>query len=182
MILARYIGEPIQKFLSNLLVGKMGLTLNAKKTRMLDLRERGTCLDFLGYTFRFDRSLKGGRDYLNLFPSKKSLARRRGEVKLLTRRQSSRPLTSVVAELNRKHLGWGRYFCLGYPSKSFNALDDYTRMRLGRFARTRSQRRMKLAEGETLYCWTKSVGLIRLGDPKVIAHLRGHGDLPQTYR
>jgi len=39
---------------------------------VVDLREEGASLDFLGYTFRYDRDLKGrDRKYLNVIPSKK---------------------------------------------------------------------------------------------------------------
>jgi RNA-directed DNA polymerase len=182
VVLARYIGAPIQSFLTELLEGKMGLTLNRKKTRILDLREVGASLDFLSYTFRFDKSRKGGGRYLNQFPSSKALKRRRAEVKALTCRRSGLPLRKVVSELNRGFLSWGRYFCLGYPSQAFCDLDDYTRMRLGRFARNRSQRPMKLPTGKNIYAWTRAMGLVRLADPSVIAYLRGQSDLPQSYR
>jgi RNA-directed DNA polymerase len=182
VVLARYIGAPIQDFLLELLEGKMGLTLNKEKTRIVDLRESGASLDFLGYTFRFDKSSKRQGRFLNLFPSKKALARRRAEVKALTRRRSRGTLSSVVSELNRTLLGWGRYFCMGYPSSAFSDLDDYTRMRLGRFAETRSQRPMKRPQGLSHYAWTRELGLVRLADPKVIAHLRGQGGPHQTYR
>jgi RNA-directed DNA polymerase len=41
---------------------------------VVDLKEQGASLDFLGYTFRYDRDLKGrDRRYLNLFPWEKAL-------------------------------------------------------------------------------------------------------------
>jgi hypothetical protein len=50
------------------------LLANREKTRIVDLKEEGASLDFLGYTFRFDRSRFGktAPQYLNLFPSKKA--------------------------------------------------------------------------------------------------------------
>jgi RNA-directed DNA polymerase len=182
VVLARFIGAPILSFLTELLERTMGLTLNEKKTRILDLRAAGASLDFLSYTFRFDKSRKGGGRYLNQFPSSKALKRKRAEVKSLTCRRSALPLRKVVAELNRRHVSWGRYFCLGYPSESFSDLDDYTRMRLGRFARNRSQRPMELPPGKNIYAWTRDMGLLRLADPRVIAYLRGQSELPQAYR
>src|SRR5579864_2092212 len=73
VVLARFIGEPITGFLERLLEGKMDLKINREKTRILDLKEPGARLDFLGYSFRLDRDLKG-RDvrYLNQFPSPKA--------------------------------------------------------------------------------------------------------------
>jgi RNA-directed DNA polymerase len=69
VVLARSLDEPIRRFLEEVLEGEMGLTLNREKTRILDMREEGASLEFLGYTFRFDRDLYGRpRKYLNLFP------------------------------------------------------------------------------------------------------------------
>ena len=47
------------------------LTINRQKTRVVDLKQARASLDFLGFTFRYDRDLHG-RDhrYLNVFPSK----------------------------------------------------------------------------------------------------------------
>jgi RNA-directed DNA polymerase len=51
------------------------LTINRKKTRIVNLYESGASLDFLGFTFRYDCALNGhNRKYLNGFPSRKSLA------------------------------------------------------------------------------------------------------------
>lgn len=182
LVLARAIGEPIQGFLTDLLEGKMGLRLNQSKTRIMDLREAGTSLDFLGYTFRFDCGLKGqpGK-YLNFFPSKKSLKNRRAELKALTSRRHNAPLTSVVTEVNRSLLSWGRYFAHGYPAVAFRQMDAYVLVRFNRFLRNRSQRRMKVPQEATLYGWLGSLGLIRLGNQNTIAYLRGVGP-PPTYR
>ena len=182
VVLARNIGAPIQRFLKELLEGKMELTLNVEKTRIVNLREERTSLDFLGYTFRFDESRRGPGSYLNWFPCSKALSRRQAEVKALTERRCTLPVAIVVSELNRKLLAWGRYFRLGYPSGPFGDLDDYTRMRLSRFARNRSQRPMRQPQGMSDYAWTRELGLIRLSDPQVIAYLRGQADLPQAYR
>jgi len=181
VVLARFIGEPIRQFLRELLEGKMELKLNQEKTRIVNLRERGASLDFLGYTFRFDRSKRGGW-YLNQFPSKKALARRRAELRALTQRRSRRTLTEVVAEMNRTQLGWGRYFCMGYPFEAFSALDWYAFQRVIRFARRRSQRPMRSPPGKTHYAWLKTLGVHRLADPKVKAYLQGRGRLPQADR
>lgn len=174
VVLARFIGAQIQEFLTGLLEGKMGLRLSPEKTRIVDLREPGQSLDFLGYTFRFDRDLQGGNHrYLNLIPSKKSGSRIRARVKLLTHSRYKAPLPVVVAELNGALLSWGRYFARGYPALPFRHVDDYVLLRLRRFLRNRSQRRMKIPEGETLYGWMHRLGLVRLAAPDTIAYLRG---------
>lgn len=174
MVLARYIGSPILEFLTELLEGKMGLRLNPDKTRILDLCEAGESLDFLGYTFRFDRDLKGrDQTYLNWFPSNEALKRRRVELKQLTCSRCKAPLPALIGELNRSLLSWGRYFAQGYPIVAFRDMDEYVRMRMWRFLLNRSQRRMEVPEGKTLYEWMSSLGLVRLGEPETIAKLRG---------
>jgi RNA-directed DNA polymerase len=162
VIFARFIGGPILEFVSDLLEGKMGLRLNASKTRTLNLSEPGCSLDFLSYTFRFDRGRFGRGRYLNYFPSKRALANRRSEVKHLTRRQNQASLPEVIRELNKTLLSWSRYFSKGYPYEAFSDMDDYVRGRLIRYASTRSQRRMRPPAGMTHYAWFQSLGLVQL--------------------
>ena len=51
------------------LEGRFRLTINRSKTRTVDLKQPSASVDFLGFTFRYDRDLfgRGGR-YLNVFP------------------------------------------------------------------------------------------------------------------
>jgi len=172
VVLARYIGTPIQDFLRDMLEGKMGLTLSPEKTRIVDLRAPRTSLDFLGYTFRFDRDLKGrAHRYLNLFVSKKSEMRVCAKIKRLTERRCT-PMIRVVEEVSEALLDWGPYFAKGYPSKAFRRIDQYVQLRMTRVLRNRSQRRMKIPQGQSLYGWTHSLGLVRMGDPETITKLR----------
>ena len=163
VVLARQMGPPILEFVRGLLETKMELELNASKTRILNLGTPGESLDFLGYTFRFDRDLKGrGFRYLNMFPSKKSQAKMRLQLRYLTRRGNMTGIWDLVPEVNSKLLGWGRYFGKGYPAVAFARMDWYVQVRFERFARTRSQRRMRVPHGKTLYSWLQSLGLVRL--------------------
>ena len=62
------------EFIESRLEVKFQLEINRKKTRVVDLREQGASLNFLGYTFRYDRDLKGrDRKYLNVVPSSKAI-------------------------------------------------------------------------------------------------------------
>jgi RNA-directed DNA polymerase len=98
------------------LEGKFGLEINREKTRVIDVRQES--LDFLGYTFRYDRPCQGRRDttYLNVVPSKQALGREREKLRtLIATNQSHAPLPQLVAKLNRHLEGWANYFCYGYP-------------------------------------------------------------------
>ena len=73
VILAKFVGWRIEGFVSSVLEGRMKLSINRSKTRTVKLSDPGESLDFLGYTFRYDRDLYGGdKRYLNMFPTKKS--------------------------------------------------------------------------------------------------------------
>ena len=53
----------------------MGLTINWKKTRVVNL-SKGECLEYLGFTLQYHRDLNGGdHQYLNVMLSPKALAR-----------------------------------------------------------------------------------------------------------
>ena len=61
VVLARYQARQLAEFIESKLEQWMGLELNREKTRVVDLRQAGTSLDFLGYTFRYDRTGMAGR-------------------------------------------------------------------------------------------------------------------------
>lgn len=163
VVLARYIGSPIQHFLTEMLEGRLGLTLNRDKTRIVDLREEGTRLDFLGYTFRYDRDLKGrSTKYLNLFPSAKAEQIARAKILAKTTSGCKLPVKMLVRGLNSFLRGWGRYFSLGYPSKVFRRMNWYVLERLACHMRHRSQRRCRQLDGASFYSGLTKAGLHRL--------------------
>ena len=169
VVLARSIGEPIERFLEETLEGKLGLEINREKTRVLDLSEAGESLDFLGYTFRYDRDL-GGRPkkYLNLFPSEGAQKRLRAKVHALTDSRNKAPVRQVISDLNRVLGGWGRYFAKGYPSRTFRRMNWYVGQRMAHHLRRRSQRRCRQLEGTSLYDALKRAGLYRLGADRAV--------------
>ena len=69
VILAKRLSPPLVEWVESQLEGRFRLTINRSKTRTVDLKQASASLDFLGYTFRFDRDLfgRGGR-YLNVLP------------------------------------------------------------------------------------------------------------------
>src|SRR5437762_6603805 len=85
VILARHVGGRIEQFVEQTLQGRFDLTVNRDKTRRVKLNEPKASLDFLGYTFRYDRDRQGRNwRYLNLFPSSKSLQRERDKLREMT--------------------------------------------------------------------------------------------------
>jgi RNA-directed DNA polymerase len=114
VVLARYQSQQLRGFIESKLERWMGLVVNREKTRVVNLKEPRTSLDFLGYTFRFDRDRHGGTHrYLSLAPSAKALAREREVLRQMTGpEQSHTPLPELIQGINRHLKGWGRYFNL----------------------------------------------------------------------
>jgi RNA-directed DNA polymerase len=161
VILARYQGQHLIGWVESLLEGRFGLTINRQKTRVVHLKQPQASLDFLGFTFRYDRDLRG-RDhrYLNVFPSKKSLARLRERLRGLT--DSSRscvPIPGLIAEVNQVLRGWANYFRPGYPRMAFRAVNRFVVDRLYRHLQRRSQRPFRPPEGVPFTAHLQALGL-----------------------
>ena len=101
VVLARYISPRLQQFIEGKLEGWLGLQINREKTRTVNLLQPGQSLDFLGYTFRYDRD-RLGRDqrYWNLMPARKALARERAVLhKRLGSQRCHLPVPVLITEL-----------------------------------------------------------------------------------
>ena len=164
VVMARFIDHRITDWIESTLEGWMRLEINREKTRVVDLREAGASLDFLGYTFRYDRDLYGrdGR-YLNVFPSKKSLARERSVLREMTGPgMCFKPIPRLIGELNTHLRGWSNYFGYGYPRRAFRKINHYARLRLFCHLSRRSQRPWRPSGGGSYYAQFAKMGLIRL--------------------
>jgi RNA-directed DNA polymerase len=164
VILARYMNSRITGWTESKIEGWLGLEINREKTQVLDLRTRGQRLDFLGYTFRYDHDLRGrGNRYLNMFPSKKALAREREHLRELTSvHMCFKPIPVLIEDLNKHLHGWANYFERGYPRKAFREVNVYVRQRLYFHLSRRSQRPWRPPKGTTYYTQFAKMGLIYL--------------------
>ena len=163
VVLARWMGPRIKKWLENHLEAKLGLTVNREKTHVVDLRDGRGSLDFLGFTFRYDRDLHGrsGR-YLNVLPSAKAMKRIRERIRGVMRK-FNRPIWEVIDELNDVLRGWKIYFQYGYPRRAFRSVNFYVLMSFRRFLRRKSQRVCRpFRKGETLYHGIRRYGFVPL--------------------
>ena len=160
VVLAQEVGPRLSEYIEAKLENWMGLEINREKTRVLNLEEQGASLDFLGYTFRYDRDRFGREQrYWNLVPSQKALAREREQLRAMTDvSQSPKPLPRLITELNRHLKGWGNYFSLGYARAAFRKMNGFVRDRLFSHLQRRSQRPYRPPEGVSF-----AVHLARLG-------------------
>jgi RNA-directed DNA polymerase len=140
VILAREWTAELTAYVESKLEGKFGLTINREKTRVVDVGRES--LDFLGYTFRYDRDLHGKpKTYLNVLPSKRSVARERERLRQMTdSAQSHTPIPQLIGRLNRQLRGWANYFSYGYPRAAWREIDFFIQARLVRHLQRRSQR------------------------------------------
>jgi RNA-directed DNA polymerase len=164
VVLARYQGSQLRNWIETKLEGRFGLEINRDKTRVVNLKEEGTSLDFLGFTFRYDRDLRGRkRKYLNVAPSAKARKRERQKLHQMTdRHQCFQPLPDLIGELNRHLKGWQNYFHFGYPRQAFREINSYVRGRLTQHLKRRSQRPFRPAKGVTYYRHFQRMGLVEL--------------------
>lgn len=161
LVLARYQGERLRQDIEGFIEGRMGLTINREKTRIVNLKEEGAKLDFLGFTFRYDRDLYGReRRYLNLTPSAKAVAREKDRIRELTdHRHSFQPLPQMINAINWQATGWKGYFNFGYSRQALRQINHFITERLIRQMKRRSQRPMKKAKEESYPALFKRLGL-----------------------
>jgi RNA-directed DNA polymerase len=162
--LAKQMGSETIEFIESRLERKFQLEINREKTRVVNLREPGASLDFLGHTFRYDRDLKGrARKYLNVFPSKKAVQREREKLHEMTNsHQCFKPIPVLIGELNRHLKGWANYFSFGYPSSVYCEIDRYVQGRLIQHLQRRSQRPYHPPSGANWSGHLVRLGLLRL--------------------
>ena len=163
VVMARYQGHRIDEWLDAKLEGWLGLSINREKTKVVNLGQAES-LDFLGFTFRYDRDLYGSdKTYLNVVPSKKSLAKARDAIREETgAKKCFKPTPAVVKDLNTFLRGWSGYFKFGYPRKAFRDLSNYARQRMVTHLNRRSQRKYHRPKGMSHYQYLQDLGLQRL--------------------
>lgn len=166
VIIARYVGDRIERWVEEKIEARLGLRINREKTRVInDLRADGERLDFLGFSLRHahDQHGRKGRKYLCTEPSAKAQGRMREKVRqTLHSRQSHTPLPELISRLNRQIAGWANYFEHGYPRQAYRDLNSYVREKLARHLQRRSQRAWRPPASQSVNAYVNRMGLIQL--------------------
>lgn len=162
ILMAKHINEEsLSKLVS--LLERMGLTLNTNKSKRVNARE--TPFDFLGFTFRYDRSpFENGKRFWNIVPKAKSQQKIRQKINERLKRIGHFPANAVVGELNPMIRGWMNYYKIekvSYTQISFRKLEEYLRMRLPRFYNRKSQRKSSLYGTQAFTILVKEYGIIK---------------------
>ena len=161
VIMARYQGVQLKQWIEARLEGWLGLVINRDKTRIVALRSQGQTLDFLGYSFRYERDRKGRNwQYLNLFPSARAMEKEREKIRELTGKQHChKPAKELIGELNRHLAGWKNYYRIGYCRREFGKLNYFLYRRVVKHLGRRSQRGYRTGGKAGRYAFVKRLGL-----------------------
>ena len=118
-----------------------GLTLNRDKTRVVDMSALGAAVEFLGFSLKRVRGYYGGREYINIQPSKASMAHLKDRIRRIVKHRTSLTLEQLIDRVNPIIRGWRNYFAaVGYPRSVFFKLDWFVCARFYRWSRRLSQR------------------------------------------
>jgi RNA-directed DNA polymerase len=163
VVMARYVRTRIRGFIEETIEGRLGLVINREKTRVVQLKDEGATLDFLGYRFRYSRSHRpgGGPKYWRVEASPKAQARARDKIRELTAPKFCfMPVKDVVQRVTTVLRGWLGYFSKGHPAKARWDLVHFAEQRLVRHLRRRSQRPYRPPEGVSFYQHVHDLGLL----------------------
>jgi RNA-directed DNA polymerase len=127
------------------ILAELGLTLKDAKTRIVELREGGEGLDFLGFHHRWVRGTTPASRHLCFlarWPSRQATARARDRIREITdRRRLHLPVEAIVQDLNQFLRGWAGYFRYGNSAAAFDAIVFHANTRLVGFIAKHYKRR-----------------------------------------
>jgi RNA-directed DNA polymerase len=147
------------------ILSELGLTLKDAKTRIVELREGGEGLDFLGFHHRWVRGHTPASRHLHFlarWPSRQAMQHARDRVReLTTRERLLLPVEEVVQDLNRFLRGWAGYFRYGNSAVAFDQINQHAYARLAGFVAKHHKRRTRYGWG-VLGASPNRMGLISL--------------------
>ena len=121
-----------------------GLTINKKKTRVVNMSELGADFDFLGFNLKKVTGFYRNTIYVKIQPAKKSQRKLKETIRDIVKHRTSRTLDQLIAKVNPIIRGWYNYFReIGYPRQVFFKMDWFIVGRFYRWSRRLSQRRCK---------------------------------------
>jgi len=121
---------------------RLGLTLNAKKTRILNARE--DTFDFLGHRFAIRASKRSGELKTFYYPTPKAMKSVKTKIREVVRTGQHRDLPDLIQEkVNPILRGWGNYFKTGNSRMHFLSIANYTTYTLCIMLRKKYKKRSK---------------------------------------
>lgn len=102
---------------------KLGVTLNLKKTRHIDLMKAET-FSFLGFVFRRAKT-KQGKWGITKTPKMEARTKLLRKLKEEFRRHQSQPIDRVIYSINPILRGWVNYYRIGNSARCFGYVKDW---------------------------------------------------------
>jgi RNA-directed DNA polymerase len=164
VVCARQMTAKLSGFIHETIEDWLGLKINPEKTRIVDLREEGTKLDFLGYSFGLDWVRYAKYRQWKMSPSRKSILREREQLRQMTGpRHYAKPLPELIGKLNAHLRGWANYYSQGEARRMLTGMNYYVSLRLYCHLQRRSQRPWRSPKGVSVWAYlTQRYGLIQL--------------------
>jgi RNA-directed DNA polymerase len=110
---------------------KLQVEINDEKSRTVDLG-RGESFGFLGFDFRYLRSVHSGAWRPHYTPKLKKRTALLRELKEVFRRYRSQPIERVISLINPVLRGWVNYFAVGHSSECFSFIKDWLEKKIRR--------------------------------------------------
>ena len=141
IILCRGNTERILKGITRVL-GYLELELNKEKTRVIDAKQEK--FKFLGFDIEMEKSMKSGKRFPLIKPTRESLKYIRREIKTHTCRRNHRvPTVRVIKRVNTVVRGWTNYYYYGNCSREFCKLKNYLNMKVRNYLRRKHAEKNK---------------------------------------
>lgn len=121
---------------------RLGLTLNAKKTRILNAQE--DTFDFLGHRFAVRASKRSGELKTFYYPTPKAMKSVKKKIREVVRTGQHWDLPDLIqAKVNPILRGWGNYFKMGNSRMHFLSIANYATYTLTIMLRKKYKKRSK---------------------------------------
>lgn len=161
VVMARYQSASLKGWIESKLEKWLGLEINRTKTRVLQLKDEGETLNFLGYCFRYEKDLKGrATRYLSHFPSAKAMEKERERIREMTDHTNGcKPAKKLIEEINEHLRGWKNYYKIGYCRREFGEINWHVTKAVTRHLKRRSQRGYRKDRGISWYAFVRKLGL-----------------------
>jgi RNA-directed DNA polymerase len=154
VVLTRQKSDELASFVEEKIEDWLGLKINREKTRVVNLREDGAKLDFLGYSFGLDWVRYAKYRKWKMCASRKSILREREQLRKMTGpKHYAKPLPEMIGKLNAHLRGWANYYSHGDARRVLSGINYYVNLRLYRHLQRRSQRRWRPPKGTGLWAY-----------------------------
>lgn len=141
---------------------RMELTINEDKTRKINSEEES--FDFLGFTFKYDKDLRGGDfRYWNVIPSKRNINKLKEKIRIILHNSLHYSPMRLVDSLNDLLSGSLNYFEIkgvSYPACAKREIRYYLNNSLYRYYNRKSQRKSRLYGQQAMEILVSKYGLI----------------------